>query len=34
MVEEVVKRIAEIKGLSLPEVSNIMISNAKRVFDI
>lgn len=33
-VKEVVKRIAEIKGLSEEEVARIIVSNAKRVFAI
>ena len=33
-VSEVVKKIAEIKGLSLDEVSEAIIANAKRVFSI
>ena len=33
-VREVVKRIAEIKGLSEQETTKVLFSNAKRVFDI
>ena len=33
-VREVVKRIAEIKGLSEEEAAKVLFSNAKRVFDI
>ena len=34
MVEEVVKRIAEIKGIELQVVRKTLLENAKRVFDI
>ncbi len=33
-VKEVVKRIAEIKGLPEPEVAEALVANAKRVFDL
>ncbi len=33
-VQEVVKKIAEIKGLSLEEVSSALVANARRVFSI
>ena len=33
-VAEIVKKIAEIKGLSEEEVAEAVISNAKRLFDI
>lgn len=34
MVKEIVKKIAEIKGLSEEEVAKVIVSNAKRVFDL